>query len=194
MITAEAIGKVNSEMQFIDVKGNAYAKVNERIKAFRKICPNGAITTEIISLENGVVTMKSTVYDEDGKILGTGLAQEKESSSFINRTSYIENCESSSVGRALGMCGIGLEDSIASTEELANAINNQTKPQTYERKPTEYANEVERKTFFQRCKELGVESTSIMKQAGWKDGKMTVEHHGKALIILKEIEDARKGA
>lgn len=56
------------------------------------------------------------------------------------------------------------------------------------------ANNIERKTFQDMCKALGVEPTDILRQAGWKDGtKMTVEDHGKAMIILKEIEDSQNG-
>lgn len=56
------------------------------------------------------------------------------------------------------------------------------------------ANNIERKTFQDTCKALGVEPTDILRQAGWKDGtKMTVEDHGKAMIILKEIEDSQNG-
>ncbi|MCQ2771082.1 MAG: hypothetical protein MJ236_04705, partial [Clostridia bacterium] len=55
------------------------------------------------------------------------IPQEKESSSFINKTSFIENCETSAVGRALGFAGIGSKTSIASAEEVRNAINNQPK-------------------------------------------------------------------
>ena len=80
------------------------------------VFPNGAIETEIVSLENGVVTMRAIVKDEDGKIIATGFAYEKENSSFINKTSFIENCETSAVGRALGMCGFGIDTSIASYE------------------------------------------------------------------------------
>ena len=71
--------------------------------------------------------MRAMVCGEDGKLLGTGTAQEKETSSFINKTSFIENCETSAVGRALGMCGFGIDTSIASAEEVQNAINNQDK-------------------------------------------------------------------
>ena len=71
--------------------------------------------------------MKTTITDENGKILATGMAQEKETSSYINKTSYIENCETSAVGRALGMLGIGSDEQMASAEEVANAINNQNK-------------------------------------------------------------------
>lgn len=126
-ITWEKLVKVNKAIKPVDIKGKDYAQVNDRIKAFRELCPNGTITTDIIELANGVVTMKATIYDEEGKILGTGLAQEKESSSYINKTSYIENCETSAVGRALGFAGIGVDGSMCSAEELVNAITNQNK-------------------------------------------------------------------
>ena len=58
-------------------------------------------------------------------LLGTGTAYEKENSTFINKTSYIENCETSAVGRALGMIGIGIDTSVASYEEVSNAIKQQ---------------------------------------------------------------------
>ena len=52
-------------------------------------------------------------------------AYEKENSTFINKTSYIENCETSALGRALGIAGFGIDTSVASAEEVQNAINNQ---------------------------------------------------------------------
>lgn len=102
-----------------------YAEVNQRIKAFRILMPNGTIETEPVSIADGVAIFRATVRDEDGRILGTGTAYEKEGSTFINQTSYIENCETSAVGRALAMCGIGIDLSIASYEEVANAKLNQ---------------------------------------------------------------------
>lgn len=127
-ITYEKIKAVNDVIDKVPIKGKDYAQVNDRVKAFRQLCPEGSIETEIISLENGVVTMKSVIKDENGKILSTGMAQEKESSSFINKTSFIENCETSSVGRALGFAGIGVDGSMASAEEIANAVLNQEQP------------------------------------------------------------------
>ena len=56
---------------------------------------------------------------------------------------------------------------------------------------TVLASERERKDFMDMCKQLGVEPTDILRQAGWTSGKMTVEHHGKAMIILKDIEESR---
>lgn len=128
---------VNEQIKTTDIKGKEYAEVNQRINAFRKIYPNGFIRTEIISNENGVVVMKASV-GIDNYVMGTGLAYEKEDSTFINKTSYIENCETSAVGRALGMLGIGIETSVASAEEMQNALNNQVITQeeadTYELK------------------------------------------------------------
>lgn len=124
-MTYEEIRKANETLKSIDVKGKNYVEVNQRIKAFRMLYPEGSIQTEILSHENGVVLMKANIIDEKGVLLGTGHAFEKESSSYINKTSYIENCETSAVGRALAMCGIGIDTSIRSAEEVENAINNQ---------------------------------------------------------------------
>lgn len=121
----EELKQANESIVTTDVKGKEYAEVNQRIKAFRMVCPQGAIITEMVSNENGVCVFKATILNDEQVILGTGTAYEKESSSFINKTSYIENCETSAVGRALGMCGFGINTSVASFEEVTNAINNQ---------------------------------------------------------------------
>ena len=115
----------NECINTIDIKGKEYSEVNQRIKAFRMVYPQGSIQTEMISIQDGVCIFKAIVSDENGCILGTGTAYEKENSSFINKTSYIENCETSAVGRALGMAGFGIDVSVASAEEVQNAINNQ---------------------------------------------------------------------
>ena len=88
-------------MKKIQIKGKDYIEVNERIKEFHKKYPDGSITTDLI---------------------------EKEDSTFINKTSALENCETSSVGRALGMLGIGIDTSVASYDEVANAIEQQKTP------------------------------------------------------------------
>lgn len=129
-VTFEDIKEANKLIKTTDVKGKDYAEVNQRIKAFRMLYPNGTILTEMISNDNGVCIFKASVYDGDDHILATGTAYEKEGSTFINKTSYIENCETSAVGRALGMCGLGIDTSIASAEEVQNAIANQEKGKT----------------------------------------------------------------
>ena len=104
------------------------------------IYPQGSIETEMLSNENGTCVFKATVKDSEGNILGEGTAYEKEGSSFINKTSYIENCETSSVGRALGMAGFGIDTSIASFEEVANAIQQQDSEKVIDKKMVESLN------------------------------------------------------
>lgn len=134
-MTFEELQKANETLSTMDIKGKDYVLVNERVKAFRMLYPDGTITTEILSNENGVVVMQAKIIG-DGQLLATGLAYEKESSSYINKTSYIENCETSAVGRALGFIGIGIDTAIASYEEVQNAVNNQgEKPKKAAEKP-----------------------------------------------------------
>ena len=128
MITWEAISKATEGMKTVPIKNKDYVQVPERVKAFRQICPGGSIYTDIVSMEGDIVVMKATITDEDGKILSTGMAFEDKNSSYINKTSYIENCETSAVGRALGFLAVGVDASMCSAEELVNALVNQNKP------------------------------------------------------------------
>lgn len=159
----DEIQKANDAIKTTDIKGKDYAEVNQRIKAFRMLHPEGCIHTEIISNENGVCIIKATVSNAEGKELGTGLAYEKEGSTFINKTSYIENCETSAVGRALGMCGIGIDVSVASYEEVANAVAQQAKQETNE---AEIANQkipdIKVKALLKRCKDDNVSTAKIL--------------------------------
>ena len=123
-ITYEDLQRANALIQTTDVKGKDYAEVPQRVKAFRSLYPTGTISTEVVMIENGLCVMHATVA-VDGVILGEGTAYEKEGSSFINKTSYIENCETSAVGRALGFAGFGIDVSIASYEEVMNAKKQQ---------------------------------------------------------------------
>lgn len=126
MATFEDIRKVNAEIKMTDIgRGKEYAEVPQRVLAFRKLYPNGSLTSELVLYENGVFIVKATATDEDGRILGTGLAYEKEGSSFINKTSALENAETSAWGRCLAACGLIGGDSICSAEEVQNAILNQ---------------------------------------------------------------------
>lgn len=118
---------INKNLKTTDIKGKDYVEVNERLKAFWQLCENGRIITELVSNENGVCVIKAKVYEDknDSEPRATGMAYEKEGSTFINKTSYLENCETSAVGRALGNAGIGIDTSVASYEEVSNAILNQ---------------------------------------------------------------------
>lgn len=124
-------------MKTVDIKGKAYVEVNERLIEFRTNpkYKDYSLETDIIQLENGICTMKAIIKNENDRIIATGYAQEKENSSFINKTSYIENCETSAWGRALGNLGIGIDTSVASADEVLNAMENQKPPKQETKKP-----------------------------------------------------------
>ena len=128
-IKYESIVEANKGIAYTDVRGKNYAEVAQRVQAFRKLIPGGFILTHIISNEGGIVYMRSEAgyYAEDGRkvLLAVGHAFERQDASNINKTSYIENCETSAIGRCLGFIGLGSEKSIASAEEVNNAINTQ---------------------------------------------------------------------
>ena len=93
-------------MEPIDIKGKEYVQVHERIKEFWRLNPEvGRIVTTLIENGDGYCIFKAEVYidaDGGGAPVATGHAREKEGDSFINKTSYLENCETSAIGRALG--------------------------------------------------------------------------------------------
>lgn len=126
-ITFEDIKKANETIITTDIKGKQYSEVNQRIKAFRMVYPTGRIDTEMLYDTDGKCSFKAYIFrnTEDEKPIATGTAYEKENSTFINKTSYIENCETSAVGRALGMAGFGIDTSVASAKEVQNAMANQ---------------------------------------------------------------------
>ena len=121
MITSADLEKANEGLKTIPIHGKNYVMVTEKIKGFRRVCPTGQIVTEVISLDETSVTMKAQVII-DGVIVSEGIAQESRNANMINKTSYIENCQTSAIGRALAFMGIGIDDSISSADELLNAL------------------------------------------------------------------------
>jgi len=116
--------EVNARIGTTDIKGKAYAQVNQRILAFWELIPNGRIVTEKLADDGERCDFKASIYVGDD-LVATGHAFEVKGASYINKTSYIENCETSAVGRALGMFGIGITESLASAEEVQNAQEQQ---------------------------------------------------------------------
>lgn len=121
--------EVNDRLATINIKGKEYVPVNQRVLGFRSLWPIGKIITEIIRDDGESCLIKASIYDDRSHLLATGHAAEDKKSGKINATSYIENCETSAVGRALGLLGIGIKESIASADEVQNVINNQPEPE-----------------------------------------------------------------
>lgn len=130
-------------MKSIKIHGKDYVLVNSRIKEFRtnpKYDDYGLQTIKTLDewfestnkktgeiIQDNRVEFKCIITNASGKPISEATARELKSSSFINQTSHIENCETSAVGRALGFLGIGIDTAIASAEEVQTAVVNQVK-------------------------------------------------------------------
>ena len=111
-----------------NIRGKQYVEVNERIKFFRQEdeYKNWTISTEFTALDSEMCVCKAVIADTNQRVVATGHAHEERSGSHINKTSYVENCETSAIGRALAMMGIGIDTSIASANEVNDAIAKQS--------------------------------------------------------------------
>ena len=108
----------------VNIRGKEYLTVAYRIKQFRVDHPDWQIHTDIIEMDEDRVVVRAEICDSASVTIATGHAEEKRSSSQINQTSALENCESSAVGRALAFAGYGGSE-IASADEVQNAIYQQ---------------------------------------------------------------------
>lgn len=111
-------------MKTISIKGKDYVTVAERIKEFNSKYPNGCITTELVSAPDADrAVIKATVIPDvaiSSRIF-TGYSQATKGDGMVNKNAWLENADTSAVGRALGMMGIGLVDSLASADEMKKA-------------------------------------------------------------------------
>ena len=121
---------MKTKLKTVNIKGKEYVEVNERVIYFRENFKDWALTTEIVELDDTRCVMKASIFDKNDRLIATGTAYEKESSSFINKTSFIENCETSAWGRALSNLAIGIDNSIGSADEVKNAIKNSNTKKT----------------------------------------------------------------
>ena len=118
-----------SEYKFktVKIRNKNYVEVKERVKYFRqeKKYNGWSITTEFPMVDSEQCICKAEIAAPDGTVIASGHAHEVQANGNINKTSYIENCETSAIGRALAVMGIGVDDSMASANEVADAIAQQ---------------------------------------------------------------------
>lgn len=118
----------NYQFKTTNIRGKQYVEVNERIKYFRSEpkFEGWSLETELLSLDENSCVVRATIKNPEGFVVASGFAQEDRSSSMVNKTSYVENAETSAWGRALANLGIGIETSIASAQEVEVAIGKQS--------------------------------------------------------------------
>ena len=114
-------------MNFKDKSNLEYVDIADRVQMLHSQFPGCSIVTSIEQYHElkdykYVVIMKCSIFDKEGRLLSTGHAREVEGSSDINKTSFLENAETSALGRAIGNLGIGSKKAIASKEEIDGAV------------------------------------------------------------------------
>ncbi|MBA4495129.1 hypothetical protein ACFO25_10060 [Paenactinomyces guangxiensis] len=118
-----------------------YATVNERLMKFREDYPEGIIDPEIIKwTDDGLIVIQVKIYKnpedfKNGIFAAKAHAYEKDGTGYINKGSALENCETSAIGRALAHMGYDIKKSIASREEVANAVYRREQEQVKKEQP-----------------------------------------------------------
>lgn len=120
-------------MKTVKIKGKDYVEVKERIKflAFEQDKPYSIQTEVTYYPERPMWVVKAilTIYEKDRDLVYNGHAQEVESDDYrqVNYASALENAETSAVGRACAMAGIGTDPQMASADEVRK---NENRPKT----------------------------------------------------------------
>ena len=126
----------------VNIKGKKYSTVNERHKHLLQYFPEARFNEEVIFHDADRVVVKTELYVGD-VIYSVGHAEEYRNANFINKTSALENCSSSALGRCLAAFGLSGSE-YASAEELVNALNNQNK--NTNNKPVSIKDEIKKQT------------------------------------------------
>lgn len=118
---------MNAPTGTINIRGKEYQTVALRVQRFREDHPDFGLTTAVVLRDDECVVMQATITDAEGRVRAIGHAEEYRKSSQINRTSALENAETSAIGRALAAFGYGGTE-FASANEVQNAIHQQDGP------------------------------------------------------------------
>ena len=166
----------------IDLNGKQYLQVVHRVNLFRESYGLAySIETEILVDDGTRVLMVAYIKDNDGRVVGKGHAEEIRNAGPVNRTSAIENCETSAIGRALANIGLAGNE-YASAFEMEN-IPNKEKAKASQDKAKKVADDEENKMILTVHKLLtvsveGTDDLSTMRN-NWKANK-------EALHIMQE--------
>lgn len=117
----------------VNIRGKEYLTVAYRVNKLRQDFDHEySIVTEIVQNDNDVVIVKAVIANAQGRVIATGYAEEIRGSTNINKTSALENCETSAIGRALAALGYtGTE--YASADEVQQAISQQNLSESSEK-------------------------------------------------------------
>lgn len=173
--------KVNDELKRISTPyqkgGKIYVEVCKRIQGFWQLYPNGRILTRWVDLTDDHAVCIAEVFDGE-VLLATGTAREDKGAGYVNKTSYVENAETSAVGRALGNLGIGSVDSVASYDEIQNSM-----PKASANPFKKMEQKTVRQEFVDKCKEKGLNPGVEARNLGLTNASTDEDFKGAILFI-----------
>lgn len=177
------------ETGITNIRGKEYQTVALRVTKFRADKEEWSLTTEIVSRDEECVVMKATISNEQGRVLATGHAEEYRKSSQVNKTSALENAETSAIGRALAAAGYGGTE-FASANEVQNAIHQQ------EDQPADVMPDEEYNRLVAKMKTAGVVAAKLHETFGVSDLRhLTRDQYVAAMKRLdKTIADKARAA
>lgn len=174
-------------MKTVNIKGKNYVPVNERLKEFRNQYPKYSLRTELVAVDSNSALVKAIIRDEQDRIIAEGTAHERADNlqSMVNKTSHVENAETSAWGRALGNFGIGIDASVATADEVANAVANQNAPAKPKAPSDPVATQEQRLRVSDLCQRTGISALVIVDK--FKIGKvMTAAQAIEAITYLEK--------
>ena len=172
-----------------NIRGKEYQTVALRVQKFREAHPAYALTSTVVYRDEECVVMQATIADETGRVLANGHAEEYRKSSQVNKTSALENAETSAIGRALAAFGFGGTE-FASANEVQNAIHQQGNQPSGGMPDDEY------NRLTAKMKTAGVAAAKLHETFGVLDlRQLNQEQYGAAMKRLdKTIADKAKAA
>jgi hypothetical protein len=110
-----------------------YETVAQRLVRWWAEFPDGRIITSIHHYDGSTIIMRAECYNNDDRLIATGYAEEVFGNSPVNKTSFLENCETSAIGRAISNSRIGHTGERASVSEMekVNRVNSTPRPDTH---------------------------------------------------------------
>jgi hypothetical protein len=111
-----------------------YETVAQRLVRWWTEYPDGRIITSIHHYDGSTIIMRAECYNNDDRLIATGYAEEIFGNSPVNKTSFLENCETSAIGRAISNSRIGHTGERASSTEMekVNRVNSEpARPDTH---------------------------------------------------------------
>ena len=146
----QLISAVNAMSQLddknkVNIKGKLYAEVHTRVQAFRQAYgEDGKILTNIHVADEDRVLAETTIHvivDGTWRKIANDFAEEYRGVGMVNKTSALENCITSYIGRALSACGLS-GGNYASFEEVDHAMNGKAESKPVKKKAKKESKEL----------------------------------------------------